>query len=300
MLFLGMLREMDIEANPVILSTRSNGRIEESYALLDRFNYALVHVSIKGKDMLIDATNPYNKLGMIPFDCLNQRGRLIKKGGSRFVEIIPTDKYYEMEVLDVELDTKSGEMKGLYSDVSNGYLASDLRATIVKDGKDKYLENIKKEHSDWKISELQITDLENTEKSLTTKFKFSSTDEDLDVDVLYLNPMLVGKLASNPFKSATRVYPVDFGRATEINYFATIKVPTGYSVAEFPKSIALSLPNNEGKFTFIAGVNDGRLQVNSKISIKKTIFYADEYEMLKKFYDKIVEKHAEQVVFKKN
>jgi hypothetical protein len=44
---------------------------------------------------------------------------------------------------------------------------------------------------------------------------------------------------------------------------------------------------------------EGVVKITSKITIKKPVFSADEYADLKKTFDQIVAKHAEQIVLKK-
>jgi hypothetical protein len=57
LLLISLLRQVGIEANPVVISTREHGRIWKDYPMISRFNYTLAHVNIKGKDVLLDVTD---------------------------------------------------------------------------------------------------------------------------------------------------------------------------------------------------------------------------------------------------
>ena len=57
MLLIAMLREAGIKADPVLLSTRDNGKIQKLYPLLDQFNYVICRAIGNGKPYLLDATD---------------------------------------------------------------------------------------------------------------------------------------------------------------------------------------------------------------------------------------------------
>ena len=58
-----MLREVGIDANPALISTRANGKVLQIYPMWGQFNYVLVQVNMEGKSFFIDATDP-----MAPMD----------------------------------------------------------------------------------------------------------------------------------------------------------------------------------------------------------------------------------------
>jgi hypothetical protein len=47
-------------------------------------------------------------------------------------------------------------------------------------------------------------------------------------------------------------------------------------------------------------VDGNKISLRSQLSINKPIFYQAEYANLKDFFDKIVAKHAQQIVLKKS
>jgi hypothetical protein len=117
---------------------------------------------------------------------------------------------------------------------------------------------------------------------------------------IYFNPVMYNPQKENPFKNPDRKFPVDFGSLIEETFIATYTLPQGYVAEEMPKSAKVSLPDDGGRFTYIVGVSEeGKISISSKISLKKTMYFAEEYEALRKFYDQIVQKHAEQIVLKK-
>ena len=70
-------------------------------------------------------------------------------------------------------------------------------------------------------------------------------------------------------------------------------------VEELPKNVALGLPNGAGRFMYAAQVSGNTVQVTSRLLIRNTLFEADQYEVLRAFYDQIIAKHGELVVITK-
>lgn len=80
-----MLREAGIDANPVILSTRSNGKINNFYPVITKFNHVVAYVKSGGKAFAIDAIDPMLPSDMVVYEDLNGEGLLIKEKGFDWV-----------------------------------------------------------------------------------------------------------------------------------------------------------------------------------------------------------------------
>ena len=300
LLLVTLLRELGYNANPVILSTRDNGRVMDSYVLLTKFNYVIAHVDMGGKDLLLDATALQTPVGILPIRCLNGQGRLIGKNGSRWVNLKSSYKEAETTLTNMTLNT-DGTAKGDFSITHLGYNNIRERRKFVKEGKEKYIEEYKKKATNWQIDK---TELENTD-DMSNPFvrKHDLTVNELATiagERIYFNPIMYNPQKENPFKNPERKFPVDFGSLIEETHIVSYTIPAGYAVEEMPKSAKIALPEDGGKFTYIIGISEeGKISISSKVMLKKTMYYAEEYEVLRKFYDQIVQKHAEQIVLKK-
>ena len=112
--------------------------------------------------------------------------------------------------------------------------------------------------------------------------------------------MLTEGHSDNPFKDPDRRYPVDFGAPIDETYVVAFTLPKGIVVEEAPKSSLVALPNNGGKFIYQVQMADNSITIVSRISLRKTRYDAAEYPALREFYDKILAKHAEQIVMKRS
>jgi len=295
-----LLRELGYNANPVILSTRDNGRILDNYVLLSKFNYVIAQLEIDGKDLLLDATSSHTPLGVLPIRCLNGQGRLISKNGTRWVNLYSSQKLAETCIANFDIKTDN-TAKGDLVIAYMGYRGINERKKITKEGNDKYIEEFKKENQNWKVDKSEIEKVEDIYTPLTVKHNLTINDfATITGDRIYFNPLVYKAQKENPLKNSERKFPVDFGTLIEDNFIATYAIPAGYDIEEIPKSVKVSFPDDGGRFTYTIGTQDeGKITISSKISLKKTMYFAEEYEALRKFYDQIIQKHAEQIVLKK-
>jgi Domain of Unknown Function with PDB structure (DUF3857) len=293
-----LLRECGIEANPVILSTRSNGKASD-LVLLDRFNYTIAHIVLKNKDFLLDATNGLLTFGMLPMHCLNERGRLISKKNSRWIAIKPEPIRRKIIINEMTIGTDQ-TIKGSSRISYTGHNGVDFRTSVLKKGKDNFMSEYKKNRPNQTVESIQIINLDSLEELAELNVKTTYNEAyTIAGDRVYFSPMLGNGETSNPFKVKERKYPVDFGVPEEENYVASFLIPDTYTVEELPKQENVVLPNNGGRFLYSCQLDGNTLKIISKITLKRAVYSEEEYAFLREFYNRIVSKHAEQVVLKK-
>ena len=121
-----------------------------------------------------------------------------------------------------------------------------------------------------------------------------------DDDILYLNPLFGEAQKENPFKSAERRYPVEMPYTFDETIVATIHVPTGYEVEELPRQVRVRLnEDNEGMFEYAIAQSGNIISLRSRIKMDRTFYMPEDYEMLREFFNLVVKKQGEQIVFKK-
>ncbi len=300
LLLIALLREIDFDANPVILSTRGHGKIHEQYALLKRFNYVVAHIERNGKDFLMDATDEYLTFGMLPTYCLNGKGWLVHPTNGRFVTIVPTERDIKFKRVNLLIDAE-GEMKGSLAKSYGGYSGLSAKIEFKDKGPEEYLEEAKKENATWIIEKADFINTNEVEAPMEAQYQVTLTDYVTKAgNMLYLKPMLSEGQKENLLKAKERLYPIDFAYPIEETFIANYELPKDYSIVEIPKNISVSLPENGAKFTYLIVVNENKLTVTSRIQFRKSLYYTEEYRPLQEFFDKIVAKHNEQIVLKKN
>lgn len=298
-LFISLLRELDLNATPVILSRRSNGAINRSFPMLDSFDYIIAKVTLGEESFLIDITDKAVPLGVLPFECLNLMGFEVKQGGGDFVDILPKAKYWETMSFTSEIDLESGRVKGSAERNYLGYSGVEVRRDYYSQGHDFNAE-FKKKLGNYTIEDLDIRNLDDNSMPVMVKYSFGYEGEDLDdPEFIYFNPMLGEQVKKNPFTLEERLYPVDFGWTYEDVFSHTIKIPEGYEIESLPKSEGYALNDNSARYTYHVSAGQGTINVLARYYIKNPVYYDEAYHDLKELFSYMVKKGNEQIVLKK-
>jgi hypothetical protein len=299
LMLVSLLRELGYEANPVILSTRNHGKVSTDFALLNHFNYVIAQVWVNGKDMLLDATEDFLSLGTLPQRCLNKQGWLIHPKNARWVTLTPNAKYGKYVGFNMAIG-ENQEMKGKVEIAYMGYAASDFRKELAQTSKEEYLKNYQKKFITWQDPKLEISNVEDLESAVKIDCQTTINESyTMAGNRIYLQPLLGAGMTANPFKLKERNYPIDFAYPTEESVMVSYTLPKGYEVEELPTNDALSLPENGGKFYFEIKQEGEQLKITSRVQVRKTVFEAESYPLIRVFYDRVVSKHAEQIILRK-
>jgi transglutaminase-like putative cysteine protease len=299
MILIGMLRSMNIKADPVILCTRSNGTLNEYSAMLQQFNYLVANVTAGGESYLVDATNPLRPFNILPFDCLNGSGRLISEFESKFVDLKNSEKAGGILKLDLSLSA-DGIAEGDLSRRNLSYLALNIREQVKLEGEDGYADIVKEKYSEAVISGFSLRNLSQRDSDITETCKIRLEDAVVNAgDKMLFNPYFSFKNFENPFSSPERSFPVDFGYPVEDIFTLSLKIPDQYSIEELPDNLTYSLGENDAKYTFTCSQKGNRLAVNSSLYFYKTTFLPAEYSRLRDFFAKILQSQARLIVLKK-
>ncbi|MBC7891199.1 MAG: DUF3857 domain-containing protein, partial [Sphingobacteriaceae bacterium] len=296
----GLLREAGLEAHPVVLSTRAHGKIPTDYPLLSWFNHVVALTRVGGRDLLLDATSPLLPPDMLPLDCLNETGRLIHIRRPRWVSLRPRQRSTLVHTLAFTIKP-NGSLSGTVETALGGYQALRRRTDVQAEGWPAFLlKGLPAQFPDFTLSEARVENADSLHRLLVVRCSLKNEGSEHEtVGRFYLTPLLLGAQHENPFKSPTRKFPVDFGAPIEETCLVTYTLPEGYAVEEAPKPVSLALPNNDGRFMFSTTQTGNQLVINSRLTLRKTSFTGDEYPTLRAFFDKIVAKHAEKVVLKR-
>jgi Domain of Unknown Function with PDB structure (DUF3857)/Transglutaminase-like superfamily len=298
LLLTAMLRYADVEADPVILSTRSNGYTYAIYPLLGQYNYVVTRAVADGKPYFLDASEPFLGYGYLPLRCYNGHARVINEEATA-IELI-SDSLREKKMTTIfMINDEKGQMVGSLNQTPGYYESFNLRKRIKEKGKEQLLADIKKDFgTEIEISNFQLDSLAKHEEIVGIRYDFELKSE--QEDIIYLNPMFGEEMKENPFKSAERFYPVEMPYTFDETFNLQMDVPPGYVIDELPKSLVVKLnEENEGFFEYRISQSGNAISFRSRVKIDRTFFQPAEYDMLREFFNLVVKKQAEQIVFKK-
>jgi hypothetical protein len=300
LLLVAALTKLGLDANPVILSTRKNGFIHPAQIILDQFNYVIAAVQLNEKLILLDASDKFTPVGILPERCLNGQGRLINKTDGKWIDLNPASLSKESYQITISLNT-NGEFEGKIKERYEGYAAIKKRSALNYYTTDEdYLTEYEKKNSSYVFTLDSITDKIEITKPIIIEYNIASEEYiEKAGDLLLLNPMILAQITKNPFKLENREYPVDFSFPQSIIYVATIKIPEGYAIENLPEIKKIALPERSATFTLSAQQSANSIVIVSRFDINKITFLPDEYLNLKEFYNQVIDAQSKQVILKK-
>jgi hypothetical protein len=298
---LSLLKEAKLDASPVLVSTRGNGA-HPGNPMISKFNNVIIAVELDGKTILLDAADKYLTRNLIAFQNLNHEGLKIntaeRNGAWIPLEVTTPSRnhtYYNL-VLN-EDHTLTGDLYLSYSSYDgmrqrNKFTEATNEAEFIK--------NYKKDKPGLDIKNFKIQNLDNTSELLLETMNVVIEDKVEEAgDLIVLSPLLFEQTKENPFKLEERNFPVDFAHPMEENYRIVIQFPKNYKLEKLPANGKIKLPNDEATFSYMFSVEDNMIALTSKINIAKALFPAEGYHDLKELFRIIMEKQAQQIVFKK-
>jgi hypothetical protein len=298
LLLVAMLRYAGLNSYPVILSTTNNGYVPEAYPLITGFNYVIARLQHGSEIYYIDASQPRLGFGKLLPECYNGHARIVDQEASAIN--LSADSVVERKTTALFLSTnnKEGWTAGIKQ--TPGYFESyNIRSRVSFTGKDVFFDQIQNQYGmDVTIHNPRLDSLYNFEAPVQLQYQLKLRP--VMEDVLYINPMFGEGYKTNPFQSNKRNYPVEMPYALDETFILTMDIPDGYVVEEMPKSIMAKI-NEDGNcfFEYLVQLSGNTISLRSRVRIGRTVFMPSEYEFLQHFFDIIVDKQNERIVFRK-
>jgi hypothetical protein len=300
LLLVVLLRELDIDAHPVILSTRANGIVNPAQIMLNKFNYVVVAAEIDGKMFLLDATEKHMPYYLLPERCINGEGRLISEFRSRWVNLEAIKDNTVRSVAHISVKPCGSVHAQLQRTKENYQRLRLVNALRKHNNLDEFMEEFESQNQGIDLVNLTVENQHDWLQPLVCNYEFVYGDlDDTPKDVIYINPLMIDKLETNPFRLENREYPVDFTFPFQNSHTIYIEIPEGYEVDELPRNTNISLMRNQGDFEYKFEQNGRVIEVTMNFSITKPLFPINEYKALKEFYANRVEKQAQVIVLKR-
>jgi len=295
-----LLRKLDFDAGPVVMSTRSNGRLSPFQPSLNKPNYVIAAVFTEKDTLLLDATEAHCPFYLLPLRALNGQAQFMDKTRTGWVNLETKKKDKQMVMFTMSI-ADDLSLKGNMVLSKGDYAALDFRNDYEDfNSDDEYLADYKEGKKGLKVISHKIENLDSLYKPITEEFEVIINNGASDIDgELYITPVLFEQVKENPFKVSERKYPIDFGYCHDKTIIANFIIPQGYTVGNLPANVSLKLAGNAASFSCKTGVQDDKISVVMKLNINKSIILQTQYVELREFYNQIIAKEAEPIVLKK-
>ena len=297
-ILMSMLRSVGLTVDPVIASTRSNGRVTDVYPLVEQFNTVVARVNAGGSVYFLDATDPIRPVDLVAPELLNVTGLVVKKGPVEWVKITSNRRYRHRSFANLELDP-TGEVHGRLESADDDYSALLKRRNAREK---KPLDLAKQIFGSEKLGlALDSTEVSGRDTASgpirVTTHSTGTSYAQASGDYIYLNPVVLDRWTESPFKLKKRRFPVDMSYGRDVSSVTLIRIPAGFEIKEMPKDFQIG--GEDIRFSRKTLVEGDRIKTDVSFSVLVSVFPAEVYESLCEFYNRMVAAEAEQIVLQR-
>jgi len=301
LMLLSLLNQANIKAKPLLVPLRNRGGAMEIYPLISQFGHLMVLATLDGEEVMLDPGSIHRPMGLPRTRALNHRAFVADVDNPHWMNVdVPRSS--QTVLAKVELDAEGMATVGLQSRLKS-YYAFDGREDIEameEDGDFPLMGDILEIFPEAEMVSHEIP--EEEEESGPLSFTLSAKvpmGQQVD-DFLYVQPILCPVFEKELADVEQRLYPVDFGYPWQKRYISTITIPEGYAVEELPESLRLTSQDRTMVCTFAMEDKGQReLVINFTVSVKKTVYKAEEYVILREMFRRIIDLQETTFVLKR-
>jgi len=291
-----MLRSAGLQCDPVLISTKNNGRIRPGAPKLSQYNHCLSCVTINEQMLLLDAIDNLTPINLLPYNDYNYEGVLIANNGTKKISL--RNKQLSNNFITINASfNENGQLTGELTAKYSNYNAYTFRKEFSNP--EQRIEKLEKHMDDFTIQNYKTKNLRNPYGKLEESYDFTLGEDDELPMSIYLPPLLHFTTNKNPFKLENRKFPVDYPYPEMEYIIIEIELPEGYQAEELPKNISVVTPDKSCAFIFNYSIIGNKVKIMYQNKTLKTLFLPNEYMALKQFYDILIKKHSEKIVLKK-
>jgi hypothetical protein len=292
----GMLKAAEIDAYPLLISTRGNARVIKDYPFFYFFNYAMVSAKAGEKWVLTDATEPFCENNSFPPRCINGKGLLIKDDITSWIDVstkIPSSFEHRIRLA---FTPGMDSLDARFTTIAKGYNALALRNRFGDDPAKAMAFFTEKGINTGDSLFITNAGIDSVTKPyiirMNGKLPVEMTDQMLVVD-----PFCNMAVKKNPFDKMSRKYPVDLAAPENKTLIMELVIPAGYRVKKIPESF--SWDHDQMSFRYISQQTENKIMLHVIYSVKNSVYPPEEYLKLQQYFADIIKKLHEKIYLEK-
>lgn len=303
-LLIGMLKNIGIEARPVLVSTNGNGRIVKDIVAAVQFNHVLVW--IPSKQLWLDPSSEAAQIGYLPPDSQGVDGIVLGEKGGAFITTPVSNAVSNREEIsssakllpDATLET---ELALVEHGANNLFLRYFLRGVKPQE-RIMALEALANQITPrFQITSSYFSPMDDFNSPLEMKVAFQGKNYAMPAGDLLIFPIptvTTSRLEDQlRVVSAERKYPFVLGSAIHEDKIVNLLLPQGYRLRVVPKGDEVT--NNIGTYKANFTLNDGKLLFKSSFIVNKSSVPVEEFGNLKRLVEARSQMEREKLVLEK-
>jgi hypothetical protein len=296
LILLNLLKSYQLDAYPLLVAERHYGRVDTTYPFKEQFNKVVAYVKTAGKIYILDATDRITPFDIIPYDLLNTNAFLVDRKNSLLLYLSDTiHKQKNVISIHASIDAE-GITKGAASVCSYDYAKLD-RVMEYKKDQNKYRNAFVETYNGVTIDSFSVSGMDNDSLPFLQNLQFVQTASKTGNLYLYTSNLFAG-LDKNPFLSDQRFSKINFGCPYSYHIHQAVQVKDKLKIESLPKSITLISQDKSMTMVRKITVEGDQIFLSMQIEINRSVYVPEEYDMVRGFYNKMIELINEPVVLK--
>jgi len=299
-LLVTMLREAGLNAYPVLIGTEDYFNLYPDFPSV-LFNHCIVMVELKEKSIFLDPTCTTCAFGDLPSGDQKRKVLVFKDGGFEIKET-PLSSFVHNRILSslkIKLEndeTLKAEKRiipyGFYNQIQRAWFLYS-QPEMVRQSLEQGIQEIS---LGAKLEKYNIENLEEWDKPVVLKYNFSGPFSWISAGNLRILPQL-SDLATDLVAKEKRNYPLKLGLPNSEEREIIFEFPSNFTIMYLPENI-----HSDSKwldFVVEYKVEGKRLYFKQKQINKERTLDSNEYAEFRDFYQGLLKKIKQRVVFKK-
>jgi hypothetical protein len=279
LLLLATLRDLGIQAFPVLVRTRDSGVPIEGIPLLEQFDHLLVVAQIDERTLFFDAGNTYRPAGLPRIAALNNRGWLVTDQAQAWIDLSLRSSD---QVIQAQLTLDStGQSQGTLEAKMTGYYAAAAREQLQRTArteKGPLLDALRTYYPGTEVRSRTASPADSIAAPLRISLDCRIPLGSREGDRLYIAPILFPSLDPDLATAAPRTLPLDTPYPWSEQYLLFLDLPAGYTVEALPEPVELRSPDGLVQYDCQVRQDGRRVTLKHRIAVLKTFYTAAEYE----------------------
>lgn len=281
LLLIKLLESQGLEADPVFLSTRDNGRILKEYILPDQFNNLITAIRVNDSFLLIDASAESSNI-LLPEFNLNGQGLIASTSGIMWVDLRNSISTGFSIDINAKI-TPNGLITGKIEIQAEGYDALFVEKGYKASPSELIESFIKNEPNSILFDSTQYSPMTmySPRNFLKTNFELNLTNNNNLDEIIYFQPSDFSFLELESLEDDYRKYPLEFPYKFNRGYKMRLEIPKGYKVEELPEGGIYKVPGKQ--FSYV----EYYLELSNSIIIERrflgleTSFSQQDYSLVR-------------------
>jgi hypothetical protein len=299
-----MLKVVGIDSVPVSIFSGDPTYVRASFPSPKQFNHCIIAVKVSdetkastiidhpklGRLLIFDPTDSETPLGDLPYYLQGSLALLDSKSSTELVTMptTPPEMNQLERVATLQLDA-DGAIAGKIQENANGQVAARFRTEFRQLSKTEYNGRIER----WLTAGATAARLDKIEPNdnagdgkftLNVEFSAKQYGQLMQDRLMVFKPAVVSRRESLALTAGERKHPVVL-RASSYSETVKVQLPAGFAVDEVPDAVKLETPF--GSYTTSYEVANGQLVFKRQLSQRAATIPADQYEVVRKFFESI-------------